>query len=171
MHNIERRLLIQYNTAQFTYRCVRHACSRNPFRNNHFLFLYELIDHEVQRASDTTANESQENITKENQANEKAAATKIGVDNEPEDYTSIAAETGSSNGKTELRVLLSDTVSSNKEGNHQLTSKQEGKRNRIKSKVVGVVESHEQSEKENTTSLEEKSKRFITFHYTTIQQK
>ena len=154
--------MIKFNTPQFSFRCVRNAWSCNPFRNNHFLFFCELVDyedHEVQRASGSAANESQENSTKENEASVKVAATKIAVDNETEDKTST--DPGSSNQTAELRALLSDTVSSNIEGNHQLTAKKGGKRNRIKSKEVGVVESHYTSEEENLTSLGEKSKRLL----------
>jgi len=109
----------------------------------------------VQRASDAAAHESEENAAKETEANEK-----VDVDNEPEDKTSIDPETSSSDNTivTELRALLSDTVSSNKESNHHLTANKGGKRNRIKSKVAGIVESRDTSEKENLTSLEEKSK-------------
>lgn len=120
-----------------------------------------MIGHEVQRSSDATANESEENTTKVNTAKEKAIATKIAVDNEPENETSVFRGTGSSNGKSELPALFSDSVSSNKEGNHQLTAKEGETRKGIKSKVVGVVESDEQSEKENMTSLEEKRKRLL----------
>lgn len=133
---------------------MRHACSRDPFRNYHFLFLYELVDHEVQRAIDAVANENQENATKETEANEKVGATKIGVDNEPEDETFV----DSSNRTTELRTLLSDTVSSNDEDSHQSTAKKGGNRSRIKSNVSGVVESPDTVENENLTTLEEKSK-------------
>lgn len=133
---------------------MRHACSRDPFRNLHFLFLYELVDHEVQRAIDAVANENQENATKETEANEKVAATKIGVDNEPEDETF----TDPSKRTTELRTLLSDTVSSNDEDSHQLTAKKGGHRSRIKSNVSRVVESPDTIENENLTTLKEKSK-------------
>ena len=118
-----------------------------------------MLDREVQRASDATANESQENTTKVNAANEKTAATKIAVDNEPENETSIFQGTGSSKGKTELPALFSDSVSSNIEFNHQLIAKKGEKKIRFKSEEVGVVEGNEQSEKEHMTSLEEKSKR------------
>ena len=122
--------------------------------------------HEVQRGSGSAGNESEENSTDENEAKENVAATKIAVDNVPEDKTFTDPETGSSNRTTELRALLSDTVSSNIEGNHQLTAKKGGKRNRNKSKDVGVVESHDASEEENLTSLKEKSKPLL-YSYTT----
>lgn len=115
-------------------------------------------DHEVQGASGSAANKSQENSAEGNEANKTVADTKIAVDNLPEDKTSTDPESDSSNRTVELRALFSDTLSSNIEGNHQLTAKKGGKRNRIKSKEVGVVESHDTSEKENLTSLEEKSK-------------
>lgn len=133
---------------------MRHACPRDPFRNYHFLFLYELVDHEVPRAIDAVANENQENATKETEANEKVGATKIGLDNEPEDETFV----DSSSRTTELRTLLSDTVSPNDEYSHQLTAKKGGNRSRIKSNVSGVVESPDIIENENLTTLEEKSK-------------
>lgn len=113
-------------------------------------------DHELQKASDAAANEIQEKATKEN---DTVAATKIAVDDEPKDKISTDPETGSFNRTTELRALLSDTMASNIEGNHQLTAKKGGKRNRINSKDIGGVESHDTScEEENLTSLEEKSK-------------
>ena len=121
--------------------------------------MHELVDyedHEVQRARSSAANEGQENSTEENEAKENVPATKIAVDNLPEDKPSTDPETGSSNRIAELRALLSDTVSSKIGGNHQMTTKKGGKRNRIKSKEVGVVESHDTSEKENLTSLEER---------------
>lgn len=98
-----------------------------------------MIGHEVQRSSDAKANESEENTTKVNTAKEKAIATKIAVDNEPENDTSVFRRTGSSNGKSELPALFSDSVSPNKEGNHQLTAKKGEKRKGIKSKVVGLL--------------------------------
>lgn len=113
--------------------------------------MYELVDHEVQRAIDAVANENQENVTKETEANEEVAA---GGDNEPEDEISI----DSSNRTTELRTLLSDTVSSYDEDSHQLTAKKGGNKSRIKADVSGVVESPDTSESDNLTTLEEKSK-------------
>lgn len=125
--------------------------------------MYKLVgyeDHEVQRASGYAANESQENSTEENEK-ENVAATKIAGDNVPEDKTSTDPETGSSNRTAELRALLSDTVSSTIEGNRQLTAKNGGKRNIIKSKEMGVVEGHDTREKENLISSEEKSKQLL----------
>ena len=121
--------------------------------------MYEFVDHddhEVQRASDAAANAIQENVIEEN---EEVASTKIAVDDEPKNKISTDPETGSFNRKTELPALLSATMGSNVKGNHQLTAKKGGKRNGIKSKDVGGVESHDTScEEENLTSLEEKSK-------------
>lgn len=117
--------------------------------------MYELVDHEVQRAIDAVANENQENATKETEANEKVAA---GVDNEPEGETSIDIQDETSNRTTELRTLLSDTVSSYDEDSHQLTAKKGGNKSRIKADVSGVVESPDTSESDNLTTLEEKSK-------------
>ena len=65
---------------------------------------------------------------------------------------------------SELRALLSDAMASNIEGNHQLTAKKGGKRNRIKSKDVGGVESHDTScEEENLTSLEEEKSKLLLY--------
>ena len=134
------------------------------FPKKHILFFYQLVDYEdqeLQRASGSAADDSQENSTKENAASEKVAATKIAGDNVPEDKTSPDPETGSSNRTAELRAFLSDTGSSNIECNHQLTAKKGGKRSRIESKEVGVVESYDTNEEENLRSLGEKSKRLL----------
>ena len=130
--------------------------------------MYEFVDHddhEVQRASDAAANAIQENVIEEN---EEVASTKIAVDDEPKDKITTDPETGSFNRKTELPALLSATMGSNVKGNHQLTAKKGGKRNEIKSKDVGGVESHDTGEEENLTSLEEKSKLLLygLYHYT-----
>ncbi len=115
------------------------------------------LEHEFQSSSDDTEKESQENTTKGNAANEGAVSTKTVVDNQLEDKKSIAELTGSFNSKTELRPLLANSVGSRKDDNHQSYAKKGGKKNKKKSKVVGIVESHEQCEKEKT-SLEEESK-------------
>lgn len=130
--------------------------------------LVDYEDHEVQRASGSAAKESQENSTEENEAKENVAAAKTAGDNVPEDKTPTDAETGSSNRTAELDALLSDTVSSNIEGNHQLTAKKGGKGNRIKPKEVGVAEGHDTREKENLMSSEEKSKQLLycLYHFT-----
>ncbi|XP_078364796.1 uncharacterized protein LOC144649210 isoform X2 [Oculina patagonica] len=116
-----------------------------------------VLDHEVQSSSDETANESQENTTKGNAVNGKVVSTETVVDDQPEDKTCIAEQTGSFIEQTELPALLADSVGSNKEDNpRRSNAKKGGKKSRNKSKLVGIVESHEQSEKEKT-SLEEKS--------------
>lgn len=123
-----------------------------------FIIWINTLDHEVQSSSDDTANKSQENTAKGNAANEKVVSTETVVDDQPEDKTCIAGQTGSFIEKTELPALLADSVGSNKEDNpRRSNAKKGGKKSRNKSKLVGIVESHEQSEKEKT-SVEEKSK-------------
>ena len=118
----------------------------------------DLIDHGVQKASYAGAKESQEYATGVNEGNEKAAATKLGVDNQYENQTSIVEETGFSTSATERNALLSDPVTLNKEANHTFPAKAGETKDRIKSKVEGDSESHEQNKKENIVSSEERSK-------------
>jgi len=118
----------------------------------------DLIDHGVQRASDARAKESQEYATRVNEGNEKAAATKLGVDNQYENQTSIVEETGFSTSTMELNALLSDPVTLNKGANHTFPAKAGESKDRIKSEVVGDSESHEQNKKENIISSGEGSK-------------
>lgn len=120
--------------------------------------MYDFIDHGVQRSSDARAKEGQENTTRVNAANEKATATKFGVDKEHENETSIVEEAGFSTGTMELNTLLSDPVTLNKEANHQFPAKTGETKAWIESKVVVGDESHEQSKKENITSSEERRK-------------
>ena len=109
----------------------------------------------MQRSSDAKADESQENTTAVNAANEKATATKFCVDKEHEKETSIVEEACFSTGAMEVNAWSSDPVTLHNKANHQFPAKTRETKAWIESKVVGGEGSHERSKKESIASTEE----------------
>lgn len=114
------------------------------------------LERKVQISSDTTTQESPENTTNVNAANEKIFLTKDVADDQPKQQACIAEQTIPFIGKSELPASLPDTVGSDKGDNHQSNAKKAGKQSKKKYKIVGILESY-QGEKEKT-SEEEKGK-------------
>ena len=110
----------------------------------------------MQRSSDARAKEGEENTTRVNAANEKAPATKFGVDKEHESETPVVEEAGLSIGRMEVNAWSSNPVPLHKEADHQFPAKTS--ETWIESKVVRRDGSPEQSKKENITSSEERRK-------------
>ena len=105
----------------------------------------------------------EENSTKEKAVNKNENVTNTVVHDQPKDETRITEQTEPSNGGKDYLALFPNSVGPGK-GNHHHRSntKKGGKKNRKKSKGMGIVESHEKSEKEKT-SLEEESKLLLIF--------
>ena len=125
--------------------------------NSFFVIPINSLDHQVQSSSGATEIESPQNTTKVNAANEKAVSAKVDADDQPEDETCTAELTDSFNAKVEFRALFSGSVGPNIDDNHRSNAKKGGEKSRNKSKIVGIVESHEQSEGEKIL-LEEMGK-------------
>ena len=142
-----------FDSAYPIYLSLYRAClfTRSCQKYNQYLSLYDLIVHGVQRSSDARADESQENTTEVNVANEKATATKFCVDKEHEKETSIVEEACFSTG-------ASDPVTLHNKANHQFPAKTRETKAWIESKGVGGDGSHERSKKESITSTEERRK-------------
>ena len=123
--------------------------------NELHVFVSPFLELKVQTSSDTTTQESQENTTNVNAANEKIVLTKDVVDDQPKHQACIAEQPSSVAVKSEFPASLPDPVGSDKEDNHRSNAKKAGKQSKKKSKVVGIVESYQQGVKEKTSEVEE----------------